>query len=80
MKKFRIAMSERCFRFKPDALPSHAAALGLELLVWRRWLSDPSLPTLPLAGDGVLAVSSSFGALSRAAAVARAGRTRFAVG
>jgi excinuclease UvrABC nuclease subunit len=23
-KKFRIAMSERCFRFKPDALPSHA--------------------------------------------------------
>lgn len=24
MKKFRIAMSERCFRFKPDALPSHA--------------------------------------------------------
>ena len=24
MKKFRVAMSERCFRFKPDALPSHA--------------------------------------------------------
>jgi hypothetical protein len=24
MKKIRIAMSERCFRFKPDALPSHA--------------------------------------------------------
>ena len=24
IKKFRIAMSERCFRFKPDALPSHA--------------------------------------------------------
>ena len=24
MKKFHIAMSERCFRFKPDALPSHA--------------------------------------------------------
>ena len=23
-RKFRIAMSERCFRFKPDALPSHA--------------------------------------------------------
>ncbi|MFI5345828.1 MAG: hypothetical protein ACHQ51_05595 [Elusimicrobiota bacterium] len=23
-KKFRVAMSERCFRFKPDALPSHA--------------------------------------------------------
>ena len=21
---FRVAMSERCFRFKPDALPSHA--------------------------------------------------------
>ena len=24
MRKFRIAMSDRCFRFKPDALPSHA--------------------------------------------------------
>lgn len=24
MKKIRIAMSERCYRFKPDALPSHA--------------------------------------------------------
>ncbi|HXT00188.1 MAG TPA: hypothetical protein VN915_05905 [Elusimicrobiota bacterium] len=24
MKKIRVAMSERCFRFKPDALPSHA--------------------------------------------------------
>jgi len=24
VKKFRVAMSERCFRFKPDALPSHA--------------------------------------------------------
>ena len=24
VRKFRIAMSERCFRFKPDALPSHA--------------------------------------------------------
>ncbi|HEX4047146.1 MAG TPA: hypothetical protein VH309_04905 [Elusimicrobiota bacterium] len=24
MRKFRVAMSERCFRFKPDALPSHA--------------------------------------------------------
>jgi excinuclease UvrABC nuclease subunit len=23
-RQFRIAMSERCFRFKPDALPSHA--------------------------------------------------------
>ncbi len=23
-KKFRIAMSERCYRFKPDALTSHA--------------------------------------------------------
>lgn len=23
-RKFRVAMSERCFRFKPDALPSHA--------------------------------------------------------
>lgn len=23
-RRFRIAMSERCFRFKPDALPSHA--------------------------------------------------------
>ena len=23
-RKFRIAMSDRCFRFKPDALPSHA--------------------------------------------------------
>lgn len=23
-KTFRIVMSERCFRFKPDALPSHA--------------------------------------------------------
>ena len=23
-RKFRIAMSERCFRFKEDALPSHA--------------------------------------------------------
>lgn len=23
-RKFRIAMSERCFRFKPDALPNHA--------------------------------------------------------
>lgn len=23
-KKFRVVMSERCFRFKPDALPSHA--------------------------------------------------------
>ena len=23
-RKFRIAMSERCYRFKPDALPSHA--------------------------------------------------------
>ncbi|MEK7390036.1 MAG: hypothetical protein AAB036_10085 [Elusimicrobiota bacterium] len=23
-RKFRIAMSEKCFRFKPDALPSHA--------------------------------------------------------
>jgi hypothetical protein len=24
VRKFRVAMSERCFRFKPDALPSHA--------------------------------------------------------
>ncbi|MEK7233595.1 MAG: hypothetical protein AAB268_07255 [Elusimicrobiota bacterium] len=24
VRKFRIAMSDRCFRFKPDALPSHA--------------------------------------------------------
>lgn len=24
MKKFNVRMSERCFRFKPDALPSHA--------------------------------------------------------
>ncbi len=23
-RKFRIAMSDRCFRFKPDALPNHA--------------------------------------------------------
>jgi excinuclease UvrABC nuclease subunit len=23
-RKFRVMMSERCFRFKPDALPSHA--------------------------------------------------------
>jgi hypothetical protein len=23
-RKFRVAMSERCYRFKPDALPSHA--------------------------------------------------------
>lgn len=23
-RKFRVAMSERCFRFKPDALPNHA--------------------------------------------------------
>ena len=23
-RKFRVVMSERCFRFKPDALPSHA--------------------------------------------------------
>lgn len=23
-RKFRVAMSDRCFRFKPDALPSHA--------------------------------------------------------
>lgn len=23
-RTFRVAMSERCFRFKPDALPSHA--------------------------------------------------------
>jgi len=24
VRKFRIAMSDRCFRFKPDSLPSHA--------------------------------------------------------
>ena len=24
MKTFKLVMSERCFRFKPDALPSHA--------------------------------------------------------
>jgi excinuclease UvrABC nuclease subunit len=23
-RKFKVTMSERCFRFKPDALPSHA--------------------------------------------------------
>ncbi len=23
-RKFKVVMSERCFRFKPDALPSHA--------------------------------------------------------
>ena len=23
-RKFRVAMSERCYRFKPDALPNHA--------------------------------------------------------
>ena len=24
VRKFRVAMSERCFRFKPDAIPNHA--------------------------------------------------------